>query len=84
LECLQIDFLWDGPSGEFEMHLVNWKIICSPIPRGGLGIENIMLFNKALVGKWLWRFGQEENSLWRWVTVMKYGIQRGGWCLKEA
>jgi hypothetical protein len=66
------------------MHLVNWKIICSPIPRGGLGIENIMLFNKALVGKWLWRFGQEENSLWRWVTVMKYGIQRGGWCLKEA
>jgi hypothetical protein len=43
-----------------------------------------MLFNKALLGKWLWRFGHEENSLWRQVIVMKYEIQRGGWCLEEA
>jgi hypothetical protein len=56
------------------MHLANWKTICSPVPRGGLGIKNLMLFNKTLLGKWLWRFGQEENSLWRQVIVMQYGI----------
>jgi len=41
-------------------------------------LRKIMLFNKALLGKWLWRFGHEENSLWRQVIVMKYGILRGG------
>jgi hypothetical protein len=46
-------------------------------------VKNLMLFNKALLGKWLWRFAQEENSLWRQVIVEKYGIQRGGWCSEE-
>jgi len=38
-------------------------IVCSPISRGGLGIKNLTLFNKAILGKWFWRFGQEKNSL---------------------
>ena len=45
------------------MHLVNWKPICSLVHRGGLAIKNFMMFNKALHGKWLQRFGQEEISL---------------------
>ena len=65
------------------LHLVNWKTVCSPIPRGGLGMKNLM-FNKALLGKWLWRDRNEQNSLWRQVIVMKYRFQRGGWCLEEA
>jgi hypothetical protein len=48
LEHLQRDFLWDGPNGEPMFHLVNWKTICSSAPRGGLGVKNLMLFNKAL------------------------------------
>jgi hypothetical protein len=25
----------------------------------------------------------EQDSLWRQVIVLKYGIKRGGWCSKE-
>jgi len=35
LERFQRDFLWDGPSREPELHLVNWKTVCSLVPRGG-------------------------------------------------
>ena len=36
------------------------------------------LFNEALLGKWLWRFGIEEDALWRQVIEMKYGCVLGG------
>jgi hypothetical protein len=70
--------LWDSPGRDHKLHLVNWKTVCSPIARGGLGFRNLILFNNALLGKWLWRFGNEQDSLWRQVIVSKYGIQRGG------
>jgi hypothetical protein len=60
------------------------KTVCSPIARGGLGVKNLTPFNKALLGKWLWRFGNEQDYLWRQVIVSKYGIQRRGWCSEEA
>jgi hypothetical protein len=53
LECLQRDFLWDGLGGDPKIHLVNWKTVCNPISSRGLGIKNLMVFNKALLGKWL-------------------------------
>ena len=49
---------------------------------GGLGIWRLRRFNFALLGKWLWRYGIERNSLWRKVIEAKYGDKRGGWCTK--
>jgi hypothetical protein len=40
-------------------------------------------FNRALMGKWLWRFAMERDALWRKVVAIKYGSMRGGWCSKE-
>jgi len=51
LERIQKYFLWDGFDGEQKLHLVKSKFVCSPIPRGGLGLKNLMLFNRALLGK---------------------------------
>uniref|UniRef100_A0A2N9G1G0 Reverse transcriptase domain-containing protein n=1 Tax=Fagus sylvatica TaxID=28930 RepID=A0A2N9G1G0_FAGSY len=48
-----------------------------PIP-GGLGVRHLIPFNRALLGKWLWRFGMEESQLWRLVVVANYGVGRGG------
>ena len=35
--------------------------------------------NEALLGKWLWRFGNEWDELWRRVVEVKYGRIWGGW-----
>ncbi|KAK9988965.1 hypothetical protein SO802_029204 [Lithocarpus litseifolius] len=78
IEKLQRDFLWGGS----KFHLVGWDKVCTPIANGGLGIRKLTTFNKALLGKWLWRFGMEEDRLWRRVVVSKYGEDWGGWTSK--
>jgi hypothetical protein len=83
LEKLQIDFLWGGIGDEFKFHLVNWRTICSSKASGGLGVRNLVMFNKALMGKWLWRYVMERDAFWRKVVDVKYGSLRGGWCSKE-
>ena len=69
IEKLQRDFLW----GDSKTHLLSWDKACLPIANSGLGIRKLTTFNKALLGKWLWRFGIEENRLWRRVVALKLG-----------
>ena len=78
IEKLQRDFLWS----DSKTHLVGWDKVRVPIANGGLGIRKLTTFNKALLGKWLWRFGKEEYRLWRRVVASKYGEEWGGWTLK--
>ena len=52
--------------------------MCMPIANDGLGIRKLTTFNKALLGKWLWHFGIEENRLWRRVVAGKFGEELGG------
>jgi len=44
------------------------------VTQGALGVRNLRLFNEAaLLGKWLWRFLNEKDILWRKVVATKYG-----------
>ena len=45
-----------------------------------LAIRDLRRFNRALLGKWLWRYGTEREALWRQVVDVKYGSMWGGWC----
>ena len=65
IERIQRNFLWGALEDVFKYPLVAWDKVCLPIESGGLGIQRIGLFNKALLGKWLWRFGKKSNRLWR-------------------
>jgi len=31
---------------------VKWRIVCSPVIAGGLGVKDIRCFNDALLSKW--------------------------------
>ena len=75
IESIQCSFLWGGIGEEFKFYLVNW----SPIREGGLGIQNLRFFNRALLGKWLWRFVSELCAWWRKVVKAKYGSEKEGW-----
>ena len=37
------------------------------------------MLNKALLGKWVWRYMVEEDSIWNHCISIKYGIDIGGW-----
>ena len=79
IEKIQRDFLWKGLGEEFKFHLVKWDTICSPISNGGLAVRNLKLFNAALLGKWLWRYGLDREALWRRVVDGKYTSLESGW-----
>ena len=83
IDKIQRDFLWGGMGEGKKFHLVKWSHVCQPLKMGGLGVRNLRLFNQALLGKWLWRYGNEENAFWRYLIFIKYGSSFGGWTTRE-
>ncbi|RVW59956.1 putative ribonuclease H protein [Vitis vinifera] len=73
LDKVQRDFLWGGGSEEKKAHLIKWEAICEDKSKGGLGLRKLVLLNKALLGKWVWRFAIDRDDLWKQVIIAKYG-----------
>ncbi|KAJ9686353.1 hypothetical protein PVL29_015315 [Vitis rotundifolia] len=84
LEKLQRDFLWGEGNLERKAHLVNWEAVCTDKEKGGLGLRKLVPLNKALLGKWVWRFARSKDELWKQVLLAKYGQGDFGWRTKKA
>jgi len=53
------------------------------ISEGGLGVLNLLCFNQALFGMWLWRYVHEREALWKVMVDSKYDSLWGEWCSNE-
>jgi len=69
----QRNFLWGWGSKDRKIAWVKWKNIYKQKEVGGLGLRDIHNFNVALLAKWKWRLGTEDNGLWKQVLESKYG-----------
>ncbi|GMJ01970.1 hypothetical protein like AT4G29090 [Hibiscus trionum] len=71
LTSLITKFLW-GSMDRKTIHWISRDTILRPKSCGGLGLVNFAGRNRALLSKWVWRFGVEQNSLWRKLINTKY------------
>lgn len=65
-------FMWGREERGKKMIWIPWQLICKSGAHGGLGLGHLAWKNKALLLKWAWRFGTEQNSLWTRIIVGKY------------
>jgi hypothetical protein len=47
--------------------------VCSVTFGALLRVQNFLMFNRPLLGKWFWRYAYEREVLWRLVVDVKYG-----------
>jgi hypothetical protein len=61
LDYLRSKFFWQEDSKKKKYGLTKWNVVCHPKVQCGLGIHDLELKNKALLGKWLARFLTDDG-----------------------
>ena len=71
LDYFRSRFFWQGDSEKRKYRLAKWSVVCRPRDQGGLGIHDLEIKNRALLGKWLFKLLSEEG-LWQTLLRRKY------------
>ncbi|XP_028123851.1 uncharacterized protein LOC114320952 [Camellia sinensis] len=79
LDKIQAKFLWGGSEQGRKIHMIKWEELSKRVNQGGLGIRQLRVANNCLLIKWWWRFGKENDALWKRVICSKYKMEAGGW-----
>ena len=54
-----------------KYRLTKWSVVCCPKDQGGLGIHDLEVKNRALLGKWLFKL-LSEDGVWQTLLRRKY------------
>lgn len=66
------DFLWGSNDISKGKAKVAWKAICKPKSNGGLGLKDLLVWNKTLLVKQIWNIASKKDNLWvKWVSTVK-------------
>lgn len=55
--------LWSHTWEVNKLPLVKWPLVTQPRDSGDLGIISLDTMNKALPGKWIWRYGKKDEGI---------------------
>lgn len=73
IEKLCNRFLWVGDLSRRTSAKVSWKEICLPKSEGGLGLRNLLVWNKSLNLKLVWLLFSSSGSLWvAWMREHRF------------
>ena len=71
VEKLCRNFLWGADKTYRKVPYVAWGRLCGTKKFGGLSIKNVVVWNKACIGKLIWALAEGNDSLWvKWVHEM--------------
>ena len=54
------------------------------LPRVACAGDALSKLNVALKTKWLWKFAEEESTVWKQLMKEKYGFDDLGWWTKRS
>lgn len=72
VDALVANFWWGQSKEGNKIHWANWKKMCMPKEKGGMGFRDLYSFNQAMLAKEGWRFLQDQHSLVYRVYKAKY------------
>ena len=62
------NYLWTGVSEYKKAPYISWDQTCLPKSQGGLGIKDLVGWNKATMAKLTWAVAQKKEVQWvKWV-----------------
>ena len=72
ISSLMTNYWWGDSNGKNKLHWLSWKKLSMKRNAGGLGFKDIEAYNKALLGKHIWRILTKPNLLLSKVMRARY------------
>jgi hypothetical protein len=74
IRVIQRDFLWRGAKNKNKWALVAWEKIFRPKGKGGLGLQDPQVTNKAYGAKLWWIWVKDNSVPWENLRKAKYSL----------
>lgn len=66
------DFFWNGSRDQRKFPLIKWQKVCEKKEKDGVGLKNMLLQNKALGAKLVWKVHTHPKLKWVKIVKAKY------------